>query len=302
MSIPALHRRIKSLSKTRFQSGKILSFTVVRHPPEGFGTEPYTVGLLELEDGSKVCAQLITNDLEPEIGMTVLPRMRRIRTLENGLHVNDLKYELAAVKPEPVINIRAYVLAITGPSGVGKSTVSKSLLHLFHAYSEQVPVYATRKRQKSDVDPLITVNDDKFEQMVTSGEIIAHTEVSADGRTYRKGYRQKDIDAVWSQGKLPIVVTDVRLLEGLAAKLGRRAILSCGLLPPGQSRRHMLSALLHRLRHRGQHTDVQIQERLLRAEVELKAFKTHPNLFDHMLVNDKLETCLESIREIVKPA
>ncbi len=302
MSIPALHRRIKELNVAAFQPGTLVSFTTVRHPPEGFGTEPYVVGLIKLQNGKSVCAQLISSGIKPQIGMAVVPRMRRIRTMENGLHVNDLKYELVVRKAEPIISIRSYVLALSGPTGVGKTTVSKSLINLIHAYSEQVPIYVSRKARKGDIEPFVYITEEKFEQMIASKEIIAHTEMQSDGLTFLKGYRKKDIDTIWSRGKLPVVVTDMRLLKGLADCLGRRAILSCGLLPPGQSRRHMLSALLHRLRHRGHNTDDQIEERLQTAELELKAFKTHPDLFDHVLVNDKLETCLETIREIVKPA
>ncbi len=301
MSIPALHRRIKQLASKPLQGGTLLSFTIIRHPPEGFGAQPYFVGLIELQDKTKVCAQLIT-DAAPTIGMSVMPRMRRIRTLDNGLHVNDLKYEVVVPIAEPILNIRAYVLAVSGPAGVGKSTVTQSLLTLFHAYSEQVPAYITRKRRKGDSDPAVAVSNERFEAMVSSGEILAHTSLQFDGQAYRKGYRKKDIDAVWAQGKLPIVVTDVTLLNGLAERLGRRAVLSCGLLPPGNSRRHMLSALLHRLRHRGYHTDDQIQEKLQTAKLELKAFDTHSHLFDHVLVNDKLDVCLESMKEILKPA
>ncbi len=296
--IPSLHRRTKALEKLQLEHGTILSYTTVRHPPAGFGTDPYHVALIQLRSGKKVMGQLTRNGVEPMIGSSVSPRMRRIRTMKNGLFVNDFKYEVLAKKTEPVFTVTSYVLAVSGPSGVGKTTIARSLLSLFASYAEQVPIYTTRTPKKSDVEPYQHVTKEEFDAMVESGEIISSTHMTSKTEMRYYGYRRKDIEAIWKKGKLPIVVTEIHLLRGLVESLGRRAVLSCGLLPPGRSRRLMLSALLHRLRGRGRDTDEQIQERLKVAEADLKAYEDHAHLFDHMFVNDKLETCVESIREI----
>ena len=298
--IPALHRRTKELEKERLLPGKILSFTTIRHPPNGFGQEPYTVALIERIDGSRVLAQLTREGKPHAIGAEVIPHLRRIRSMQNGLHVNDLKYEVVKTADIPLFTVHAYVLALTGPCGVGKTTITRSLLSLFSSVAAQVPVYTTRKSKRTDIDPYITVTEEKFETMVKHGEIIAHT-VLRDRDDYRAGYRKEDIQAIWKQAKLPIVTTDLRLLEGLSKALGRETILSCGLLPPGTSRRRMLSTLLHRLRSRGQHTEKQIEAQLKVAEADLQAYSDHKHLFDHLLVNDQLETCVESIKELVTP-
>lgn len=296
--IPSLHRRTKALSEMPLETGTILSFTTVRHPPAGFGTEPYTVVLIELQSGRKVLAQLTRSDTPIRIGSSVVPHIRRIRTLENGLFVNDLKYEIVQKKAEPMFTVTSYVLAVSGPSGVGKTTIARAVLSLFALYAEQVPIYTTRNPKESDIEPYVHVSRGKFETMVKTGEIVssAHMPSASELRYY--GYRRKDIEAIWAKGKLPIVVTDINLLQGLVKSLGRRAVLSCGLLPPGVSRRKMLSALLHRLRTRGRDTEEQIEERLKVAEADLQAFTDHAHLFDHLLVNDKLEACVETIREI----
>jgi hypothetical protein len=80
------------------------------------------------------------------------------------------------------------------------------------------------------------------------------------------------------------------LLQSLADYYGRRSILSFGLLPPGQSKRTMLSQLLHRLRSRGRETEAQIADRLKNAKADLHFFETQKELFDVMLVNDNLHT------------
>lgn len=297
--IPALHRRIKKIGQTAARSGVIESFTTVRHPPAGFGTEPYTVALIRHDDGSRSMAQLTRESPAPTIGARVTPQLRRIRTMTNGLHVNDYKFTVTLEKAEPLFSITSYVLAVSGPSGVGKTTITRSLLSLFSSYAEQVPIITTRTARKGDTEPYIHVTKEQFEAMLRSGEMVSHTHMPSKTEVRYYGYRRKDIEAIWKRGKLPIVVTEIHLLKGLVESLGRRAVLSCGLLPPGKSKRTMLSALLHRLRIRGSHTEEQIQERLKVAEADLQAFDDHKHLFDHMLVNDEVEVCVETIKELV---
>ncbi len=297
--IPALHRRIKALASEKPLGGTIVSFTTVRHPPAGFGTEPYHVALIQLANGKKVMGQLTRDGIAPTIGASVMPRMRKIRTMENGLIVNDLKYEVLAKKEEPMFTMTAYVLAVSGPSGVGKTTIARALMSLFASYAEQVPIVTTRNPKKGDTEPYVHVTKEQFDALVESGEIISHTHMPSATEVRYYGYRKKDIETIWHKGKLPIVITELSLLQGLVKSLGRRAVLSCGLLPPGKSKRVMLSALLHRLRTRGRDTEAQIEERMKIAEKDLKAFDDHAHLFDHMLVNDELQTCVETIKELV---
>lgn len=295
--IPSLHRRIQDLAKQKPQPGTLLSFTTIHHPPAGFGTQPYTIGLIQHEDGTKICAQLTVEGKLPAIGALVVPRMRRIRTMENGLFVNDLKYEVIETVPVKPLPVQHYVLALTGPSGVGKSTIIRAMLTFFHVQSEQVPIYTTHKRRKDEKEPYVHISEKTFNRMVTDGEMTTHAVMASEGLC---GYRKADIEALWKAGKLPIVTTNIALLKGLSATLGRRAILSCGLLPPGNSRRSRLSTLLHRLRGRGNESEKEIRERLELAKSDLSAFDTESHLFDHLLVNDNLDTCLATIRELVR--
>jgi uncharacterized OB-fold protein len=62
------------------EKGKLLSFTVVRSPPRGFEkTMPFVLGIIELEDGTKLTTQ-ITDVLPGEvaIGMPVEAVFRKI--------------------------------------------------------------------------------------------------------------------------------------------------------------------------------------------------------------------------------
>jgi guanylate kinase len=61
----------------------------------------------------------------------------------------------------------------------------------------------------------------------------------------------------------------------------------------------MLSQLLHRLRQRGRETEEHIRDRLKNAEKDLVFFEERRDLFDHILVNEDLDTLMEGLRKKV---
>lgn len=52
------------------------------------------------------------------------------------------------------------------------------------------------------------------------------------------------------------------------------------------------------MRERGTETEEQIQKRLRNAQAELDQ-SNEPGLFDHLLVNDDLETCYENLKKLL---
>lgn len=238
--------------------------------------------------------------ISPTIGAMVKPHRRKIREMNNGLKIYDEKYAIVTTKVEPFFSVKMYVLALSGPSGVGKTTITRSMLSLFSSYAEQVPIYTTRTPKKNEVEPYKYVSEHAFNSMIQSGEIVSHTHMPSKTELRYYGYRKKDIEEIWQKGKLPVVVTEINLLKGLVDTLGRRSVLSCGLLPPGKSKRAMLSHLLHRLRTRGREDEAQIAERLKVAEKDLQAFNDHAELFDHLVVNEELTSCVAKIQSLVQ--
>ncbi len=62
--------------------GKIVSFTIIRVPPEQFSDQsPYAIGIIELNDGVKILAQIVDCDFDDlEIGKKVKIEFRKIRS------------------------------------------------------------------------------------------------------------------------------------------------------------------------------------------------------------------------------
>ena len=290
------HRRLQH----KMQAGTILSLTTIVHHPTGFGVKPRSVGLIRLDDGSRICGQLILPDPHADsralIGCRVQPCLRLHRVNEQGLRIYDVAYDVLSGVRDADAPFPGYILALTGPSGVGKTTISEALTRIASQYAERVPIVTTRVPAASDNEEYVHVTDGEFHAMETAGKLAAITQIASTAEDRRYGYRSADIERIWQERKIPVVVTEMHLLQGLAARYGRRAILSCGLLPPGRSRRMMLSCLLHRLRTRGRDSAESIADRMKNAEGDLALLHSRGELFDHMIVNDDLDTVVSTLQ------
>lgn len=298
-SSPITYRAQKKRSQ-KLQSGTILSFTILRHPSPKFGKSPRPIGLIELEDGSKVLAPLVGSGCT--IGQSVRPRMRLSHVNEEKLRIYEISYEVAARIEDPLPKGKmfpGYILALTGPSGVGKTTISRILSKGFADYLQSVPIVTTRSPKDGDDGEYVHMTTEEFETLRAKGAIIAVTHIPSKTEERWYGYRAADIQAIWKEGMLPVVITEMHLLQGLAEHFGRRSILSFGLLPPGKSKRAMLSQLLHRLRARGRDTEEHIKDRIKNAAKDIAFFAERKDLFDHLLVNEDVETVVSLLKERV---
>ncbi|MBI3336390.1 OB-fold domain-containing protein [Candidatus Peregrinibacteria bacterium] len=291
---PSLYRQQKDRNK-KFQGGTVLSYSVVHTQPH-----PLTIGLIQLDDGTKVIGQIAASS-PPHIGQHLHPCMRLMEISPNGLRRYDVVYEGgtnqdATTKNKP---FPGYILALTGPSGVGKSTISRLLVTMFKDIAP-VPILTTRKRKESDNDnEYVYVSKNKFADLQKKREIVAFAHLADTDDTRWYGYRAQDIEQIWAKGMLPVVITERHLLQGLADHFGRRSILSLGLLPPGQSKRAMLSTLLHRLRERGRDSEESIQDRIKHAAKDLTFFEDRKDLFDQLIITSNLNDIVVSVRGLL---
>lgn len=292
---PSIARSQKRLHQ-KLHEGAVVSFTTLAHR---------TIGLILLDDGSQVLAPIMS-DL-PSIGQRVIPRMRLHQVTMEGLRSYGVSYEACAqIGQLPAFYISdaihvfpGYILALTGPSGVGKSTISRMLHRVFRDHTIPVPILTTREPKEGDENEYHYISPVEFHNLRDAGQIIASARIPSRTEERWYGYRAPDIEAIWEQGKLPIVITEKHLLQGLSDHYGRRSILSFGLLPPGRSKRAMLSHLLHRLRTRGRDTEEHIRDRMANAEKDLAFFTNRRDLFDHIVVNDDLSSVITRVRDVL---
>lgn len=296
-SAPLIARAQRKRSE-KLQEGTILSYTIVHHPPEGFSSSPRRIALIELADGKKVTG-LVPGKTPLNIGERVLPRILLTQVNEQGLRRYEACYEAVESVREKQEEFPGYIIALTGPSGVGKSTVNKLLTSVVSDYVQHVPIVTTRRKKKGDGDEYHYISTEQFLTLKNKGEIIAATEIPSRSENRWYGYRSSDIEAIWEQKKVPTVITEMQLLQDLARHYGRTSILSCGLLPPGKNTRAMLSQLLHRLRNRGRDTEESIQDRLRNAKKDLQFFDDRKDLFDYIFVNEDLDAVINKMKDCI---
>ncbi|MBU2213667.1 OB-fold domain-containing protein [Patescibacteria group bacterium] len=299
---PSVIHRAQNKMHEKMQGGTVMSFTTIAHPPKGFGNRPRTIGLIELDDETRVLGELInhqpsTINYQLMIGQRVAPHLRLSRINEQGLRIYEVAYEPVVGKPvETKKEFRGYIVALTGPSGVGKTTVSTLLTTKIGIYAAQVPILTTRKPSQHDKDEYCYVSQREFEALKKQGKLAAASHIPSTTETRWYGYRTADIENIWKEGRIPVVITEKGLLQELAHHFGRRSILSFGLLPPGKSKRIMLSCLLHRLRKRGRDSEASIQDRLKNAEQDLAFFDQKRHLFDDLIVNEDLDFVITALK------
>ena len=176
-------------------------------------------------------------------------------------------------------------VVITGPSGVGKGTLIRSLRTRMPDL--QLSVSATTRRPRTGETQGVDyhfMTPEEFEQHVAAGDFVEH----ADYAGARYGTLRSELDTRTASGA-PVVLE----IEVQGARQLRRAMpeaVQVFIAPPS------LDALRARLVGRGTDSPEQVQERLRTAEEELAA----KHEFGRVVVNDRLEDAVEQLVEIVR--
>ena len=181
------------------------------------------------------------------------------------------------------------ILVFAGPSGVGKSTLYKMMLHQFPDRLDFAISATTRPIRIGEVDgkDYYFLSEKDFKQKVESGDFIEHEEVYP-GRWY--GTLASEIDRVKSLDK--IILLDVDVLGAINIKkiYGQQALIV--FIKP-----ESIEALEERLRSRGSESKEEILIRVARFKKELSYEKD----FDEVVVNEtnKLDNSRTQLEEII---
>ncbi|MCC5599662.1 guanylate kinase [Nostoc favosum] len=196
--------------------------------------------------------------------MPVLP-IQSIATTEERLHLGRL-------------------IVLTGPSGVGKGTLMRSLLKRHPELYYSVSV-TTRSPRPGEIDgkDYYFISRSKFEQLLAEGEFLEWAEFAGN---YYGTPREPVLNQIHF-GKL--VVLEIELEGARQIRASFPSALSIFILPPS------FDELEKRIRSRAQDSEEAIARRLLRAQEEIKA----ANEFDIQIVNDDFETALNDIETVL---
>lgn len=169
------------------------------------------------------------------------------------------------------------LIVLTGPSGVGKGTLLRSLTQRHPELYFSVSA-TTRQPRPGEVEGVhyYFVSRDKFEQMIAASELLEWAEYA--GNYY--GTPRLPVERQIQQGQ--IVILEIEVVGARNIHETFPSALRIFILPPS------LAELEQRIRLRGQDSEDAIARRLNRAKAELEA----ADEFDVQIVNDELEAAL----------
>ena len=173
---------------------------------------------------------------------------------------------------------------ISGPSGVGKSTVLKELFKgrddLY--FSVSATTRAPRPGEEDGVHYHFT-DVDTFRRMIGEDAFLEHAEYV--GNFY--GTPKKFVDEAMEQGK--DVILDIEVQGAMQVIEKRADVVRIFIAPPSWQ------SLEERLTSRGTDSPDKVQQRLARAKVEFRSAST----YDYFVINDTVERAVREINAIM---
>lgn len=184
-------------------------------------------------------------------------------------------------------NTSGCLLIISGPSGVGKSSLVNALLARLDA--DLSVSMTTRPMSRSDIDGehYYFVDVTTFERQIEAHEFLEHAVYAGNFYGTPRKYVQEKLDA----GRVVILEIDV---EG-ARQIKKTMPTSYALFikAPGEE------ALLERLRGRQREDEDTIQKRFSLAKKEI-AFAEKSDVYDAFVVNDDFERAVKEIEKLIQ--
>jgi len=175
-------------------------------------------------------------------------------------------------------------VVLVAPSGAGKTTLAHRLVAASDrfVFSISATTRAPRGGEQDGVDYYF-VSDDNFEAMIDAGELAEWATVH--GRLY--GTPRAALEAAALRGEHVVLDIDVQGARQIRDSVPDARLIF--VLPPS------VAVLMKRLTGRGTEGAGEVERRLRSALDELQAASE----FEHRVVNDDLDRCLEQIEEIV---
>lgn len=185
-------------------------------------------------------------------------------------------------------NPQLKLIIITAPSGAGKTSITRHLLHTFSdrlSFSISATTRPKRNYEKEAVDYYF-LNIEEFQEKIHDNAFV-EWEMVYEGKYY--GTLKSEIHRIWKADKVPLLDVDVQGAIHVQQQHNERA-LSLYIEPPS------VDELRKRLMSRGTETPESLEARVNKAVYEL-TFKHH---FDKVILNNDLAKACKEAEDIVR--
>jgi guanylate kinase len=178
----------------------------------------------------------------------------------------------------------AKLFVIAAPSGAGKTTIVKALVHKNPDLRFSIS-YTTRRKRRTEVDGVdyLFVDVDEFEKLSAEGGLLEYAEVFDNFYATSRSQVEKHLNA----GQNVVLEIDWQ-----GARQVRQSMPECVtifILPPS------IEELERRLRDRRTDSPEVIERRLRDAQSDM----SHWDEFDYVIINDKLEQAVEDLENVL---
>ena len=179
------------------------------------------------------------------------------------------------------------LIAITAPSGAGKTTIVRHLLATYDELAFSVSA-TNRKKRDHEVEgkDYYFLSTREFKRRVKNGDFLEWQEVY---KNQFYGTLKSEVKRIWKNGKYIVFDIEVKGATNIK-KMYPDQSLVIFIRPPS------LKILIERLNNRKTESAQSLKKRIARVKEEL----TYENNFDKILVNDILEVALKEAELIIE--
>lgn len=192
---------------------------------------------------------------------------------------------MSSCESNEICSNKGLLIAVSGPSGVGKGTVIDRIREVLPNIAHSVSVTSRAKRD-NEIEGVSYFfrTDEEFTEMMRNGEILEHDIYL----NHYYGTPIKPLLEMVQTGK--DVLFDLTVSGSLALKEYCPDAVTIFLLPPS------MTELKSRLSKRGTESAAVVEKRLLKASVEIPK----ADLFDYAVINDEVDLTTDRIISIIK--
>ena len=181
--------------------------------------------------------------------------------------------------------IKGSILAVSAPSGAGKTTIVRKILKDIPELVFSVSA-TTRKRREEEKEGVhyYFISEDEFKKKIENNEFIEWEKFY----DYYYGTYKSVVDNAINSGKSILLEVDVKGALSLKSIYPESVLIY--IVPPS------FDELVNRLKNRNTEDETDFQKRIERAEMELE----QKDKFDYFIENIQLETAMLKTEKLIR--